>query len=168
MRMLDLLELHETSIPNGVEAANSDKSALKDVQEALSHVAVDVQASAYLTGPDGKQLALPEPLFQILRTAASMLLRGERVTLAPVSKELSTQEAADLLNVSRPYLITLLDAGKIPYTKTGRNRRICFGDVVRYRAQRDTARREQLHAMIRKSEEMGLYDFEEADIEAPR
>lgn len=166
--MLELLELHETSMPNGVEAAVGDKGALKDVQEALSHVAVAAQTAAYLIGPDGKQLALPEPLFQILRTAASMLLRGERVTLAPVSKELSTQEAADLLNVSRPYLITLLDAGKIPYTKTGRNRRVCFGDVVHYRAQRDAERRERLYAMIRKSEEMGLYDFEEADIETPR
>jgi excisionase family DNA binding protein len=163
-----MLEFYDSPMLDGVEAANADRGALQNVQEELSLVTVTPHASAHLTGSDGKQLEIPEPLFQILRTAASMLLRGERVTLAPVSKELSTQEAADLLNVSRPYLITLLDQDKIPYTKTGRNRRVCFGDVVNFRAKRDAERRTRLHAMIRKSEELGLYDYDEASIDLPR
>jgi excisionase family DNA binding protein len=160
-----MLELREATLEESVQASSGDRTALKDVQEALS----DPGSGGYtfLTA-DGKQHALPEPLAQILRSAATMLLRGERVTLAPVSKELSTQEAADLLNVSRPYLVTLLDSGKIPFTKTGRNRRVCFGDVAKYRMERDRARRERLQAMIRKSEDLGLYDLEEFDIDLPR
>src|SRR5579864_3142418 len=103
-----MIRLREEPITSGVEAAASDERGLKQVQETLSHVAVLPDHRAYLRGPDGKEMVLPEPLFQILRAAASMLIHGERITLAPVSKEMSTQEAADLLNVSRPHLIKLL------------------------------------------------------------
>jgi excisionase family DNA binding protein len=123
---------------------------------------------AFLVGPDGKSIPLPDPLFRILRHAASMLIRGERITLAPVTKELSTQEAADLLGVSRPYLIKLLDVGSIPYKKVGRHRRVCFGDVNEYRKKRDDERRERLRDLVRKSEEMGLYDIEEFDLAPTR
>lgn len=161
---MNTLDLQNAQIADGVEASRSDTPALRSLKEAMSHATV----STALATVNGRTLALPEPLFLILQSAASMLLQGERVTLAPVTKELSTQEAADLLNVSRPYLITLLDSGMIPYTKVGRNRRVCFGHVVEFRSKRDAERRQRLHDMIRKSEDLGLYDFEEASIEPTR
>jgi len=159
-----VLELRQT-----VEATtDQEKKALQHVQEALSHAAVRPEAAAFLIGPREERIALPEPLFRILRQAAAMLSHGHRVTLAPVDKELSTQEAADLLNVSRPHLVKLLNEGLIQFTKTGRNRRVMFGDVVRYMYQRNAERRERLHALIRESEKDGLYDMEEFALDETR
>ncbi len=155
-----MIELQEAP-RNGVEATTEERGLLHDVQQALSHAALAHAAAPALIGPEGKSVPLPEPLFQILRYAAEMLMRGERITLAPVTKNLSSQEAADLLGVSRPYLIKLLDSGEIPYTRTGRNRRVRFGDVNSYRNRRDAERRERLRNLIRRTEEFGLYDLEE-------
>ena len=150
------------------EVTEQDKRALDELKVALGHAAVMDTPVAFLVGADGQRIALPEPLFRMLRQAAAMLARGERITLAPVHQEMSTQEAADQLNVSRPHLIKLLDNGVIPFTKTGRNRRLLFGDVVKYMDQRNRERREHLRQLIRNSESLGLYDMEEFELEATR
>lgn len=152
----------------GIEATKEERGALEHLQRALSEAALAPKATAALVGSDGKGIPLPEPLFKILRYAAGMLVRGERITLAPVTKDISTQEAADLLGVSRPHLIKLLDTGEIPFTKNGRNRRVRFGDVNGYRKKRDAERRERLRDLIRQSEELGLYDMEEFDLAPTR
>ncbi len=97
-----------------------------------------------------------------------MLVRGERIALAPVTKELSTQEVGDLLGVSRPHLVKLLDAGDIPFTKTGRNRCVRFGDVNGYRTRRDHERRDRLRSFIESSEELEFYDIEEFGLTSTR
>jgi excisionase family DNA binding protein len=163
-----MIELLEETPTSGVEATIEERGMLQRIQQALSQAALAPKATAALVGPDGKSIPLPEPLFQILRYAAGMLLRGERITLASVTKDLSTQEAADLLGVSRPHLIKLLDNGEIPFTKTGRNRRVRFGDINDFRKQRDTERRERLRHLIRQTEELGLYDMEEFDLASTR
>ena len=76
----------------------------------------------------------------------------------PVHMELTTQEAADLLNVSRQYLVRLLEDGAMPFTKTGTHRRIRFGDLMAYKRARDATRRQGLKRLTRLSEELGLYD----------
>jgi excisionase family DNA binding protein len=85
------------------------------------------------------------------------LLQGNSVTIVPIHKELTTQEAADILNVSRQYLVELLEAQVIPYTKVGTHRRIRFGDLMNYKADRDIKRREGLSRMTQKSQKLGLY-----------
>lgn len=156
-----MIELLAEAPADGIEATTEERGALLRVQQLLSQAALAPSGRAALVGADGKSIPLPPPLFQILRYAVGMLVRGERITLSPVSKDVSTQEAADLLGVSRPYLIKLLDSGEIPYTKTGRNRRVRFGDVNNYRRRRDDERRERLRNLIRQTEELGLYDMEE-------
>ncbi len=163
-----MIELLEETPASGVEATTEERGLLQDVQKMLSQAALAPKATAALVGPDGRSIPLPEPLFQILRYAAGMLVRGERITLAPVTNDLSTQEAADLLGVSRPHLIKLLDSGEIPFTKTGRNRRVRFGDVNTFRRKRDAERRERLRDLIRQTEELGLYDMEEFDLAPTR
>jgi excisionase family DNA binding protein len=160
-----MLEIEERA---PFEATEQDRRALDAVKAALGHVAVSSAPGPFLVGPDGDPIHLPEPLFRILRQAAAMLARGERITLAPVHQEMSTQEAADQLNVSRPHLIKLLDSGDIPFTKTGRNRRVLFGDVVKYMDARNRERRDRLRELIRKSEELGAYDVEEFGLEQTR
>ncbi len=76
----------------------------------------------------------------------------------PSSNSFTTQEAADLLNVSRPYVVKLLEEGKIPFTKVGTHRRIGFGDVLEYKKRFDAERRKGLAELTRLAEEMGDYD----------
>jgi excisionase family DNA binding protein len=85
------------------------------------------------------------------------LLQGNSVTIVPIHKELTTQEAADILNISRQYLVELLEAQAIPYSKVGTHRRIRFGDLMNYKNARDAKRREGLSQMTKKSQKLGLY-----------
>ena len=73
---------------------------------------------------------LPAPAVQLLTRILTELAKGNAMTAYPIAAELTTQEAADLLNVSRPYLISLLDQQKIPYYKIGTHRRVALADVV--------------------------------------
>jgi excisionase family DNA binding protein len=108
-------------------------------------------------GPKGESVELPSSVGRILRQAISLLARGESVSLVPLEKDLTTQQAADILNVSRPYLVRLLETGKIPFTKTGSHRRVRLTDLLEYKRRRDAERREALAELTRLSQEAGLY-----------
>ena len=115
------------------------------------------QDSAQLIGPDGEMLEIPEPIYAVLRQAIPLLVSGDAVALIPVHAELTTQQAADLLNVSRPFLIKLLEEGVIPFSRTGTHRRIHFADLMAYKSQRDSTRREKLSQLTQMSQRLGLY-----------
>jgi excisionase family DNA binding protein len=80
------------------------------------------------------------------------------ISIVPINKELSTQEAADILNVSRPFLVKLLESGVIPFVKVGTHRRIRFIDLMEYKKHRDEETQKGLIEIMRISEEEGLYD----------
>ena len=86
------------------------------------------------------------------------MAQGNAVTLIPVHAELTTQEAADLLNVSRPFLIKLVDTGEIPCRKVGRHRRIRYNDLMAYKQRNDRLRRQALDEIVGISQELNLYD----------
>lgn len=110
-----------------------------------------------LVGPAGEEIAIPESIFYVLSRVAEVMASGDSVTVVPVGKEMTTQQAADLLNVSRQYLVRLLDEGRIPHTKTGRHRRVLIEDVLVFKEQRDQARRASLDELTSLSEEFGAY-----------
>ncbi|QRO03037.1 helix-turn-helix domain-containing protein [Archangium violaceum] len=110
-----------------------------------------------LVGPGGETLELPEPVFHLLRQIVTVLAQGDAVTVVPVRKELSSQQAADLLNVSRQYLVRLLDQGAIPYTKTGEHRHIQLNDLLAYKRKRDAQRKAALNELIQMSQDFGGY-----------
>ena len=96
-------------------------------------------------------------------TAAGLLLRileemarGNAVTIIPVHAELTTQEAADMLNISRPSLIQLLDEGKIEYRRVGTHRRVRFEAVLKYKRQMDEQRRAALRELAAYDQELGI------------
>lgn len=98
-----------------------------------------------LVGADaGDQVELPEEVYSALRQVVDAMREGHSVTLAPTSKALTSQQAADLIGISRPTLIKLLNENKIPYARVGTHRRIALSDALSYREDR---RRRQYAAL---------------------
>ncbi len=140
--------------PEPVVASEDERAALT----ALERLMTAQPGRAYrFVGPTGESVELPTSVGRILRQAISLLARGESVSLVLLEKDLTTQQAADILNVSRPYLVRLLEAGKIPFTRTGSHRRVRLTDLLEYRRRRDAERREALAELTRLSQEAGLY-----------
>jgi excisionase family DNA binding protein len=118
----------------------------------------ELQGKPALVDRHCRRVDLPEPLYQTFLRIFTLLRQGIGVTFVPHEENLTSQAAADLLGVSRPYLIRLIDAGKIPCTLAGSHRRIKLKDVMAYIEGRDRARHEALDEMTQKIYEAGLYD----------
>ncbi|WP_439864106.1 helix-turn-helix domain-containing protein [Pseudomonas antarctica] len=104
-------------------------------------------------------LVLPTSALRLLVDILGELAIGNAVKVVPVHAELTSQEAADLLNVSRPHLVKMLEEGAIPFTKTGRHRRIRFSDLMAFKQQRDQDSQEAMEELVRQTRELGLgYD----------
>lgn len=102
------------------------------------------------------RLLLPPSAVQLLFTILDEMSAGNAVTLIPIHDELTTQEAADVLNVSRPFLVNLLDEQKIPYRKVGTHRRILFTDLMRYKHQIDAERRATLDQLTHDAQALKM------------
>jgi len=138
----------------------ADVAKLSRLLGGLAHTRRRRGTSCRLVGPQGEAIQLPESVFYVLERVAEVLARGDAVTVVPVGKELTTQQAADLLNVSRQYLVGLLDEGRVPCKKTGKHRRLRIEDVLAFKRQRDTDQRAALRDLTQLTEEFGGYDRE--------
>lgn len=124
---------------------------------ALVRDALDEPSAATLLGAGGEAVELPRSVREVLVRVVRELAQGNAVAVLPVHAELTTQEAADLLTVSRPYLIGLIDQGTLPCTRTvGNHRRLRLADVLAYKRARNTVRRAALDEMSAESERLGL------------
>lgn len=112
-----------------------------------------------ISGPNGEQLVLPAEVFEVLRDVVDAMSRGQAVAIAPVHQRLTTQEAADMLGISRPTFVKLLEAGEIPYEQPGRHRRVRLIDVLDYRNRRSSQRREALDRMVEIAEDGEMYEL---------
>ena len=105
---------------------------------------------------DGQVLTLPRAATRLLFHLLTEMAHGNAVTLIPVHAEMTTQEAADSLNVSRPFLVGLLQSGAIPFRKVGSHRRVRFQDVKGYKDRIDTARERTLDELAAQAQELGM------------
>ena len=103
-----------------------------------------------------ESIAVPVAALRLLEEALTEMAKGNAVTLLPVHAELTTQQAADVLNVSRPFLIRLLDDRKIPCRKVGTHRRVRFDDLMRYKHQIDRHRLEALEELAAQAQELDM------------
>lgn len=110
-----------------------------------------------LVDEQGKRLELPRPIYDLLVRVASALQEGKVISLVPETQELTTQAAANILGVSRPHLIKLLESGKLPFHRVGTHRRIRLKDLIAFQHNRDRARRAALDDLARKAQQAGLY-----------
>ena len=108
------------------------------------------------SAPD-EPVVLPATAVRLLGALLVELAKGNAVTIMPHHAELTTQEAADLLNVSRPFLVGLLEDGHLPHHKVGTHRRVRFADLMTYKRRRDAESEEALRELAALSQEMKLY-----------
>lgn len=130
-------------------------AAEREVIEAVDHLlgrGVDVRLCV-----GEEAIPLPEALRLVLEQAVRELARGNQVALVPLGRLLTTRQAAELLNVSRPFLIRLLERGEIPYEMVGTHRRIPLEEILRYRAERSVRRRAALRELSAEADDLGIY-----------
>lgn len=152
-----VLVMREPHLPDAAtvqlaaEAADALVGYLRAGRESRSgRIALHIEDEAV-------SVEVPAEALRLLVEILDQLANGNAVTVAPVTAELTTQQAADLLNVSRPYLIGLLEQRAMPFRYVGNRRKIRLTDVLAYRRTDDEHRQAALDELTRDAESMGAY-----------
>jgi len=145
------LKLPTPEVTEEAKAALRAFSALPRRRSASR--SVDVRSEA-----DGRPISatVPREAFELFLEILGQMANGNAVTIVPVHAELTTQQAADLLNVSRPFLVGLLDEGKIPSRKVGSHRRVKAADLIAYQQRDEAERKKVLDELTAEAEKHGL------------
>lgn len=142
-------------LENLPDAATSDL-ARASATELAKLLAGRPEADRARVKLDDTDLILPRQALALLRDILIEMSQGNAVTIVPTHAELTTQEAANILNVSRPHLVKLLEDGKIPFTRTGTHRRIRHADLMQYKQERDANSRQALDALTAQAQELDM------------
>lgn len=141
---------------NEVEAAGD---AARLLREALSGDLVGPAAVRLLMAdPIEQTVFLPATAAELLADMLTELANGNAVTLVPTHAELTTQQAADVLGVSRPYLVGLLESGQIPFRRVGNRRKVGVSDLITYRSEDDARTKQAVDELTREAEDQGFYE----------
>ena len=106
----------------------------------------------------GEKIILPVKALTLLGEILKAMSQGNPISIVPLATEVTTQSAAEILGCSRPYLVKLLEEGRIEYTKVGKHRRVKYEDVMRYKKKMKEEQKRHLIEMMNADEELGLYD----------
>ncbi|WP_436418397.1 helix-turn-helix domain-containing protein [Petrimonas sulfuriphila] len=106
----------------------------------------------------GERIILPVKALNLLGEILKAMSQGKPISIVPLATEVTTQKAAEILGCSRPYLVKLLEEGKIEYTKVGKHRRIKYEDVIDYKKKMKEEQKKRLIEMMHVDEDLGRYD----------
>lgn len=140
--------------PGDADAEIALRAARRIGDYLTAHPGADpVRIQGELAGDD--VLVVPRQAAVMLAQILGFLANGQGVTVTPSNAMLTTQQAADFLNVSRPYLIKLLEAGEIPFERVGTHRRVAFGELMEYMRRDDQERRRAADELTELGQELG-------------
>jgi excisionase family DNA binding protein len=152
------VNLHGLTIPDEVMTAEAADAAEQLVAHLRLHPTPSGRVVLCVEDAPETRVVVPAEAFKLFIDVLDELSKGNAVTVAPVHSELTTQQAAELLNVSRPYLIGLLETGRISFRKVGSHRRVRLADVLDYQAADETHRRAVQRELTEEAEALGLYE----------
>jgi excisionase family DNA binding protein len=150
----DRVELSDHDAELLAQASRLMSEAL-DRSEARKIALVEENAD----GSDVARLEVPPATLRLLSEILALMARQQTFVLYPESSELTTKQAAEVLGVSRPFLIRVLEAGEMPFRKVGRHRRVLMKDVLAYKQTMQVKSRAALDELVKLSEEVGGYDL---------
>jgi excisionase family DNA binding protein len=142
-----------------VEPSEADALLARESSRLLATHPIGKKASVriqLLDDDEAEALSVPASALRLFLHLLTEMSRGNAVTLIPTHAELTTQQAADLLNVSRPYMVKLLDEGKLPCRTVGKFRRVRFDDLMAYKRKDDDARAKVLDQLTAEAQELGM------------
>ena len=135
-------------------AAQDDRQQIEQLHDLLRR-----QGHARLVGPGGEpSVELPESVYALLMQILDAARQGHAISLMPITRDLTTQEAADLLGVSRPHFVKLLQSGELLFHLVGTHRRVYLKDLLAYKQLRDLNRAKALDQMAEEADAARLYD----------
>jgi excisionase family DNA binding protein len=139
------------------KAAEQAQAALR-ILSSLSRrkLAQGIRVQPEGNNDEGVSVTVPREAFELFLEVLGQTANGNAVTIVPVHAELTTQQAADLLNVSRPFLIGLLTTGKLAFRLVGSHRRVKFADLMAFKEADDKTRREALDALTEEGQKLEL------------
>jgi excisionase family DNA binding protein len=136
--------------------SEAEATLAKETSRVLASHLQDAEPVQLRITVDETTVTLPASAVRLLVAILEEMGRGNAVTLIPVHAELTTQQAADMLNISRPSLIQLLDEKKLEYRRVGTHRRIGFAGLMRYKRQQESLRRKALEELAAYDQELGI------------
>lgn len=144
------------SVPPGAVDPEKAERALRRITDYLSsHPAKRDEFELLVEGGGKEALVLPRQAVEMFVYVLGAMARGQGVQLIPLNAELTTQQAAEILNVSRPYLIGLLERGEIEYRLVGRHRRVRFDALMEYMRNDDLRRKAVVDELSQLGQELG-------------
>lgn len=105
-----------------------------------------------------EKIKVPVRALKLLARVLKAMSKGKPISIVPVATEVTTQKAAEVLGCSRPHIVSLLEEGKIDYTKVGKHRRVKLEDVLEYKKEMKRAQKQKIIEIMKADEESGLYD----------
>lgn len=140
--------------PTDFEVASARESS----RHLASYLGTPQRLALQIVANDTPQevLVVPREALRLFAHLLTELAQGNAVTLMPIHAELTTQEAADLLNVSRPYVVRLLEEGQIPFRKVGTHRRVLLRDLMDYKKRSQAKRTQALEALAAQAQELDM------------
>ncbi len=146
--MQSLVELPTEETAREAQQAHRGLSRLSAAAER--HVRLEVD------GAEHASVTVPRAAFDLFLEILGQMANGNAVTIVPVHAELTTQQAADLLNVSRPHLVSLLKSAALPFRMVGTHRRVLFADLAAYRQKQDAESRRAVAELSQQSQDLGF------------